>query len=59
MSSLPETVQRAFRNALARVPQKVLWKYEGDMKDIPKNVMTRKWFPQRDILCAFVFMFDF
>ncbi|CAH1710822.1 unnamed protein product [Aphis gossypii] len=50
MSSLPETVQRAFRNALARVPQKVLWKYEGDMKDIPKNVMTRKWFPQRDIL---------
>ncbi|XP_028044396.1 UDP-glucuronosyltransferase 2B15-like isoform X1 [Rhopalosiphum maidis] len=50
MSSLPETVQRVFRDALAQVPQKVLWKYEGDMKDIPKNVIIRKWFPQRDIL---------
>eukprot|EP00102_Acyrthosiphon_pisum_P014774 XP_008185009.2 PREDICTED: UDP-glucuronosyltransferase 2B2 [Acyrthosiphon pisum] len=50
MSSLPESVQSAFRKALARVPQKVLWKYEGEMADIPKNVMTRKWFPQRDIL---------
>jgi glucuronosyltransferase len=52
MSSLPETVQRVFRDALAQVPQKVLWKYEGDMKDIPKNVIIRKWFPQRDILCT-------
>ncbi|CAH1710816.1 unnamed protein product [Aphis gossypii] len=50
MSTLPENVQSAFREALAQVPQKVLWKYEGDMKDKPKNVMTRKWFPQRDIL---------
>ncbi|XP_060879301.1 UDP-glucosyltransferase 2-like [Metopolophium dirhodum] len=50
MSSLPETVQLAFYSALARVPQKVLWKYEGEMKDKPNNVMTRKWFPQRDIL---------
>ncbi|CAI6347273.1 unnamed protein product [Macrosiphum euphorbiae] len=50
MSSLPESIQSAFRKALARVPQKVLWKYEGEMKDKPKNVMTRKWIPQRDIL---------
>jgi len=50
MASLPESVQSALRKALARVPQKVLWKYEGEMADKPKNVMTRKWFPQRDIL---------
>ncbi|CAI6350000.1 unnamed protein product [Macrosiphum euphorbiae] len=50
MSSLPENVQSAFREVLARLPQKVLWKYDGEMKDKPKNVMTRKWFPQRDIL---------
>ncbi|XP_026811755.1 UDP-glucuronosyltransferase 2B2-like isoform X2 [Rhopalosiphum maidis] len=50
MSSLPENVQNAFRKALAQVPQKVLWKYEGEMEDKPKNVMTREWFPQRDIL---------
>lgn len=50
MSSFPEHIQSAFREALSRVPQKVLWKYDGEMKDKPKNVMTRKWFPQRDIL---------
>ncbi|CAI6344987.1 unnamed protein product [Macrosiphum euphorbiae] len=50
MSTLPENVQIAFREALASVPQKVLWKYEGEMENKPKNVMTRKWFPQRDIL---------
>lgn len=56
MSSLPENVQSAFRNALARVPQKVLWKFEGEMADKPKNVMTRKWFPQRDLLGVWKFI---
>jgi len=50
MSTLPENVQSSFREAFVEVPQKVLWKYEGEMEDKPKNVMTRKWFPQRDIL---------
>jgi len=50
MSSIPKHIQKAFRDALARVPQRVLWKYEGEMEDKPKNVMTREWFPQRDIL---------
>ncbi|CAH1709462.1 unnamed protein product [Aphis gossypii] len=50
MSSLPENVVSVFRECFSQIPQKVLWKYEGDMKDKPKNVMTRKWFPQRDIL---------
>lgn len=51
MSTLPEHIHNAFIEALAQVPQRVLWKYEGEMKDKPKNVMTSKWFPQRDILC--------
>ncbi|XP_060869254.1 UDP-glucosyltransferase 2-like [Metopolophium dirhodum] len=50
VSSLPEHIEQSFKEALANVPQRVLWKYEGEMKDKPKNVMTRKWFPQRDIL---------
>ncbi|VVC43591.1 Hypothetical protein CINCED_3A007776 [Cinara cedri] len=50
LSTLPDTVQNAFKSALAEIPQRVLWKYEEEMKDIPKNVMTGKWFPQRDIL---------
>jgi glucuronosyltransferase len=51
VSSLPEHIEKAFKDALADVPQRVLWKYEGEMKDKPKNVMTKKWFPQREILC--------
>lgn len=51
MSTLPGHIHNAFKEALAQVPQRVLWKYEGEMNDKPINVMTSKWFPQRDILC--------
>ncbi|XP_050427336.1 UDP-glucosyltransferase 2-like [Adelges cooleyi] len=50
MSSLPEHVQKSFKLALGRLPQRILWKFETEMEDKPENVMTRKWFPQRDIL---------
>jgi len=50
MSSLPDNILKAFKEALAQVPQRVLWKYEGKMEDIPKNIMVKQWFPQRDIL---------
>ncbi|VVC33548.1 UDP-glucuronosyl/UDP-glucosyltransferase [Cinara cedri] len=50
MASLPENLQTAFRETFRKIPQRVLWKYEGEMKDKPRNVMTKKWFPQRDIL---------
>lgn len=51
MSSLPKHIENAFKEALTQVQQNILWKYEGEMKDKPKNMMTKKWFPQRDILC--------
>lgn len=51
MSTLPEHLQKAFFEALEQVPQRVLLKYENDIVEKPKNVMTMKWFPQRDILC--------
>ncbi|CAH1731234.1 unnamed protein product [Aphis gossypii] len=50
VSSLPKNIITAFKEAIAQLPQRVLLKYEGEMKDKPINVMTRKWFPQRDIL---------
>lgn len=37
-------------DAFAQIPQRVLLKYEDDMKEKPKNVITVKWLPQRDIL---------
>ncbi|XP_050529955.1 uncharacterized protein LOC126899278 [Daktulosphaira vitifoliae] len=50
MSSLPNRIQKSFKDALSRVPQRILWKYEGVMDDKPDNVMTKEWFPQQDIL---------
>nr|UMO80439.1 UDP-glucuronosyltransferase UGT344P2 [Myzus persicae] len=50
MSTLPDHIQNAYKDGLSQVPQRVLWKYEGEMKNKPPNVMTRKWFPQREIL---------
>lgn len=47
---MPHHILKAFKEALAEVPQRVLWKYEGEMEDVPKNVMIKNWFPQRDIL---------
>lgn len=51
ISTLPVHVQNIIIGALAEVPQRVLMKYEGTMKDKPKNVMTKNWLPQRDLLC--------
>ncbi|KAL5242909.1 hypothetical protein ACI65C_010319, partial [Semiaphis heraclei] len=50
MSSIPEHIRNAFIDALAKIPQRVLWKYEDELENKPKNVMVKKWLPQRDIL---------
>ncbi|CAH1709870.1 UDP-glucosyltransferase 2 [Aphis gossypii] len=50
MSSLPDHIQDTFKNVFRQIPQRVLWKFEGEMKDKPNNVMTGNWFPQRDVL---------
>ncbi|VVC32608.1 UDP-glucuronosyl/UDP-glucosyltransferase [Cinara cedri] len=50
MSTLPEHIQNTFKNVFRQIPQRVLWKYEGEMEDKPNNVMTGNWFPQRDVL---------
>lgn len=49
-SLLPENIQKVFIETLALLPQRVLLKYESEMKDRPNNIMTQKWLPQRDIL---------
>jgi len=51
MSTLPEHIQNAFKNVFRQIPQRILWKFEGEMKDKPNNVLTGNWFPQRDVLC--------
>lgn len=51
ISSLPENTKKMIIEVLGQVPQRVLLKYEEEITyDLPKNIMTRKWFPQQDIL---------
>jgi len=48
---MPEQIKKALLETFAQIPQRILWKYENELEDIPKNMMIRKWLPQRDILC--------
>jgi len=51
LETSPAYLQKAFIEALAEIPQRVLWKYDiPNIRDLPKNVKVGKWFPQRDIL---------
>nr|AHX56951.1 UDP-glycosyltransferase 211H1 [Strigamia maritima] len=47
---LPDDKKQSFLKALARLNQTVIWKYEDDLKETPKNVLVRKWLPQQDLL---------
>lgn len=50
--TLPEDKRDAFISAFRLLKQKVLWKWENEIvPKKPKNVILRKWLPQRDILC--------
>ncbi|XP_025206881.1 UDP-glucuronosyltransferase-like isoform X2 [Melanaphis sacchari] len=42
--------RQMFLNVFNKIPQRVLWKWEGELPGKPSNVMIRKWMPQRDIL---------
>ncbi|CAH1160294.1 unnamed protein product [Phaedon cochleariae] len=50
-SSFPIEKRNAFLKAFSRVQQRVIWKWETDMENKPKNVETFRWTPQREILC--------
>lgn len=52
MEDLPITIQNGLTEGFGELSQKVLWKLESDRPiiNMPKNVITRKWFPQYDII---------
>ncbi|XP_069179875.1 UDP-glucosyltransferase 2-like isoform X2 [Procambarus clarkii] len=47
---MPVQYRDLFVQAFRRLPQRVIWKYEGELEDLPHNVMIGKWFSQQDIL---------
>lgn len=57
ISSLPENTKNLIIEVLGQVPQRVLLKYEGEItSDLPKNIMVKAWFPQRDILGKYLLL---
>uniref|UniRef100_A0A336LLS6 UDP-glucuronosyltransferase n=1 Tax=Culicoides sonorensis TaxID=179676 RepID=A0A336LLS6_CULSO len=50
-ADMPKHLQLAFINVFKNLPQRILWKWEGEIPtNIPDNVLIWKWFPQHDIL---------
>ncbi|XP_050501045.1 UDP-glycosyltransferase UGT5-like isoform X4 [Diabrotica virgifera virgifera] len=49
-SSFSEDKRKAILDALGKLKQTVLWKFKGNLTNIPKNVIIKKWLPQRDLL---------
>lgn len=43
-------------STFGKLPLRVLWKWDGGNLQLPRNVMTMKWFPQYDILSKYAHM---
>ncbi|XP_068987820.1 UDP-glycosyltransferase UGT5-like [Bombus flavifrons] len=49
-ASLPLEIRRVFCDVFAKLPYRVVWKFEEDFPGKPDNVYIGKWFPQQTIL---------
>ena len=50
---ISDDVRRIFLSTFARLPQRVVWKWEDEEKlnnDVPPNVRLTPWMPQQDLL---------
>ncbi|XP_071546540.1 UDP-glycosyltransferase UGT5-like [Panulirus ornatus] len=52
--SMPVQYRDLFVQAFHRLPQRIIWKYEGELEGVSDNVMISKWLPQQDILGEFL-----
>ena len=52
VKTAPDNLQKLLVHTFAKLPYRVLWKYESTtiQNDLPSNVRTSKWLPQQDIL---------
>jgi len=48
--TVPKSLMNSFMAAFARLPQKVLMKYQGHLDNIPENVKIMEFIPQQDVL---------
>ncbi|XP_050497645.1 UDP-glycosyltransferase UGT5-like isoform X2 [Diabrotica virgifera virgifera] len=49
-ANLKDDKKNSIINALGQLKQTVLWKFDKDLDNLPKNVIIRKWVPQKEIL---------
>lgn len=51
-ANMPENLRQLLVNTFAKLPYRVLWKYESSMNqnDLPSNVKISRWLPQQDLL---------
>ncbi|CAH1113226.1 unnamed protein product [Psylliodes chrysocephalus] len=49
LNLLTDNFKKAIVEAFAEVPYKVLLKMDGQLNNVSKNVLVRKWMPQQDI----------
>ena len=48
--TMPPEYRQSFLEAFRRLPQRILWKYEGDLEGASDNVRVSSWLPQQDVL---------
>ncbi|XP_018013129.1 UDP-glycosyltransferase UGT5-like [Hyalella azteca] len=49
-STIPPDAMNVIISVFAKLPYKVIWKYEEELSDIGPHVFIKKWMPQQDIL---------
>lgn len=51
-ANMPENLRTLLVNTFAKLPYRVLWKYESSIlqSDLPPNVKISRWLPQQDVL---------
>lgn len=51
-ANMPENLRQLLVNTFAKLPYRVLWKYESSIiqSDLPPNVKISRWLPQQDVL---------
>lgn len=49
-SDLPKETLQVFYDVFAKLPYKIVWKFEKDMPNKPDNIFVGKWLPQQSIL---------
>ncbi|XP_043095428.1 UDP-glucuronosyltransferase 2C1-like isoform X2 [Puntigrus tetrazona] len=51
IDKMPKEISNKIASALAQIPQKVLWRYNGEKPDtLGENTRIYKWIPQNDLL---------